>query len=689
MSIIRLFHLTGYLILTLILLNSSHPGNTYFESTPYVYVSHIELTQGIQNETNTVPIIRQKALFARVYLRCTGCTSVPNINAYIHTSFSGAPGRLAYPVNGPITVYDQEWKSQRNELSKTLNFVLPPELTQGGINLDVIRQDTNQLIGGTLTSNGLTAEPLRIIYVPIRYKGQHPDLDRIQRGASWAAKVFPTDRVIYVPGTTLNWNYCLEDNMFTCPLLSRQVNARALLSELTTQYRLVNAYVYGWLPEGTFHELGGGQADPAWRNGRAAFGDDHPTEGPRIFAHEIGHVLGRRHTNTPCGGVDPNTDWPYGNGRIQEWGIDGFGLGWLVSSPSAIKNPGVTWDYMAYCGSLNAQTVWTSPFTYERIYYQKLQPPQSQLDTAITGASADYIIVSGIVYKEDHVSLDPSWVFSSTQAPANPPLGTEYCLELQDALNASLAIRCFDLDFLDVETHEPIEVDSFNLALPLPSGLARIVFTRAQNEIFVRSISANAPSVTLISPNGGEQWGSDIEQIISWMGTDPDGDELVYRVFYTNDGINWVPVGAATRETQMTIDPMALAGAEQARIRVVASDGLNVASDESDSYFTVEKKDPTAIIYFPEQDGTVPPLSQVLFQGEAYDLEDGLVPDQNIRWVSSIDGELGTGRTIIGTLSRGQHIITMEVTDSDGNVSVDARYLFAGWHQVFLPLISR
>ena len=57
----------------------------------------------------------------------------------------------------------------------------------------------------------------------------------------------------------------------------------------------------------------------------------------------------------------------------------------------------------------------------------------------------------------------------------------------------------------------------------------------------------------------------------------------------------------------------------------------------------------------------------VVFQAEASDPEDGTIPDENISWYSDIDGELGTGATLTKSdLSEGDHIITLQVTDSKG-----------------------
>ena len=66
--------------------------------------------------------------------------------------------------------------------------------------------------------------------------------------------------------------------------------------------------------------------------------------------------------------------------------------------------------------------------------------------------------------------------------------------------------------------------------------------------------------------------------------------------------------------------------------------------------------------------GTVIP-----FEGEAWDPEEGLLPDSAHVWSSSIDGILGWGRNFdFGDLTRGQHEIRLEAEDTDGAWDADS-----------------
>jgi hypothetical protein len=84
---------------------------------------------------------------------------------------------------------------------------------------------------------------------------------------------------------------------------------------------------------------------------------------------------------------------------------------------------------------------------------------------------------------------------------------------------------------------------------------------------------------------------------------------------------------------------------------------------------------------------TVLPDTQLLLQGSAYDLEDGLLSESSLQWRSNNDGNLGTGRQVLITLTPGTHTITLSATDSDANTATQSFELFVGYKD-YLPLIK-
>jgi len=82
---------------------------------------------------------------------------------------------------------------------------------------------------------------------------------------------------------------------------------------------------------------------------------------------------------------------------------------------------------------------------------------------------------------------------------------------------------------------------------------------------------------------------------------------------------------------------------------------------------------PTATIHHPG-DGEVRNIDEdIPFIGVGTDAEDGDLSGASLVWTSSVAGEIGTGETFTAALTQaGMHIITLTVTDSDGNETTDS-----------------
>jgi hypothetical protein len=152
-----------------------------------------------------------------------------------------------------------------------------------------------------------------------------------------------------------------------------------------------------------------------------------------------------------------------------------------------------------------------------------------------------------------------------------------------------------------------------------------------------------------------------------------------------------VPVGATITDTQLAVNAAELAGGSGAKVRVMASDGMNNSADESDAPFTVERKEPQVHILWPEGDGTIPPGTPLFLEGYAYDLEDGVLGEASLHWSSSEDGDLGMGSQALVTLSPGQHVITFTATDSDGNTATATINVLVSYetNETYLPIILK
>lgn len=81
---------------------------------------------------------------------------------------------------------------------------------------------------------------------------------------------------------------------------------------------------------------------------------------------------------------------------------------------------------------------------------------------------------------------------------------------------------------------------------------------------------------------------------------------------------------------------------------------------------------PTAMINHPgTEDREVDVL--IPFIGVADDPEDGMLSGMSMVWTDDLEGEIGTGEMFDAALQTlGDHVVTLTVTDSDGNVTEDS-----------------
>ena len=106
----------------------------------------------------------------------------------------------------------------------------------------------------------------------------------------------------------------------------------------------------------------------------------------------------------------------------------------------------------------------------------------------------------------------------------------------------------------------------------------------------------------------------------------------------------------------------ALGPPETVTCTVTDSDG-NVGS----SSVTVVSTSPSARINHPGDGEVRDSANPVPFIGVGNDYEDGSLSGSSLVWESDLDGVFGIGTNFSTTLSPGQHVITLIVTDSDGN----------------------
>jgi hypothetical protein len=384
----------------------------------------------------------------------------------------------------------------------------------------------------------------------------------------------------------------------------------------------------------------------------------------QIAAHELGHNMNRAHT-PGCGAGRPDPGYPVPIGNLDDTGID-------ILRGQVYKN-NMSLDFMSYCGS--ESTWWVSSYTYRALINAFGYPAYTfqQGENVLANPSSltpiEFMTGSGFISPSGVKITHGFYKLSLVPDPENNPAPGPYSVELQDATGKNLS----SLTFLPANEDNVLSNSGpFHIRIPWVEGATSLVFKYNGSEIGRRQASEGVPQVTLLTPNGGESWGQDGTQTITWTGSDPDGDKLTYIVEYSNDnGVTWETLAANVVDTRLDIqDISGFSGSNAALIRVIASDGFNTAQALSNEPFSVAGKGPSVHISSPMQEASASFGSPIILWAMGTDPEDGPLGEGAFTWSSNRDGALGSGSLLVNqTLSVGKHVITLTGKDADGNLA--------------------
>jgi hypothetical protein len=214
----------------------------------------------------------------------------------------------------------------------------------------------------------------------------------------------------------------------------------------------------------------------------------------------------------------------------------------------------------------------------------------------------------------------------------------------------------------------------FSVVVDLPDNTARIQVTIEGELADELQLTDNSPTVTVLSPNGGEEITG--EMAITWSASDADindANNLRYTVEFSHDnGTEWSALVIDHNDDEFTVDSNYLPGGPDCLVKVIASDGWNRSEDTSNAPFTIPTKPPQVTILDPEDGAILLNAESVQGRCTAYDLETGDVNDPNaIVWSSNIDGLLGKGNLVGFALSVGEHILSATATDPEAKTGID------------------
>lgn len=693
----------------------------------------MEVTQGIQNLNNDVPLVADKPTYVRLYGRKLNGPNTFSVGSLLYgTRSNGAalPGSPLRPINGGQDLTADNVAPNRAITQGSWLFQLPEAwVGLGTITLRPLIDPEQVWNDPDQSNNGLAARsfsfsrraPICLVTIPVRTNApaasnSDPSLYRM---SAIARQIMPTSDV---------WMFHQDNDVaqlearFGIPpwkyepyavpekkdAILRALWLRETLSDDPDSCDNVNAithYVGIVAAEtNTKGNLGYGNTpgsdlyvkliDGATLNTTPQFWQAQQFN---TLAHELSHNYGRQHVN--CGGpANSDAGYPYrdasGTNCVLDDGLRGGAAipayqryyGFDIQSLTPI-DPGLTSDFMTY----NAP-FWVSDYTWRGLFSRINTPPAIRAFTPQQlEANASVVYISGSADPVANTgSLDYAWVYPSSalsqgmraklQRNAAAHVGStttqaagDYTLRLRDAANNLLDERAVTL-----QTTSDGEggAQAFLLTFPAPAAaVARLELIRDNTVIATLLAGGAAPTVSIISPAGGET--IDNTMTLSWRASDPDaGDKLLFTVQYSPDnGQHWrtMLAGLPNRAAGdiVTLDLSSLSGLPG------STTGARIRVAASDGYnTTLATSQPfTVVPRAPEPridaPGAAPiPAGQpVIVRGGATDVQDGGLSGTALSW--TLDGRAaGSGaQQVLSGLAPGSYTLALTATNAGGKAA--------------------
>lgn len=684
---------------------AAYVGATCFANEQVALVG-LESVQTIQDLQDSVQMIAHKTTYVRVHSQPVDRDTV-RVAARLHARRGGSalPGSPLTALN-PYYGVDAKRNAlaRRNQLEQSLYFRLPDEWLTGTIDLTVERigrafvcqdeADTPNDCQVTVTFTPVERPEIR--FVAVAWTDQQnvvhvPSPADLEELANRVRAIYPIDDLIVsTDETTYNG---------TLPFTANSL--LAVNMQLATM-----RYNDGCTPDPTCRRLYYGVLKDTLLSGYAfdTVASGNMPAGAIVFgrnrhAHEIAHMLGRSnavHSSLGlitingesykqgwCGERDRAVvpDFPYsavfGGATVATLGpmagAESARIFGLDTLRMAVVDPTEHYELMSYCGRSPSNAFrWVSKYSYADLAtaINNHFTSTAAQTPAPTAQPQPYRLFRGVVnFATNQVEFLPPVLMTTNMPPQQPPIG-DYTLLIKDQTGNQLKLLPFEPERGTADFPQPTEqMGLFILPVPDNAVMARAEVLNQDNLVGALTASANAPTVRIIYPNGGENLTTSPVEL-RWQGSDRDNDLLTYLVQYSRDnGVTWQTLVTDLPTSSYRINLEQLGATNQGRIRVIASDNFHTTEDTSDGAFATPNHPPRVTITAPLDHEQFSGLQAVTFVGSALDPEDGQLPDPSFTWFSSLDGILGAGPHLMrnaSTLSAGQHQITLTVIDSAG-----------------------
>lgn len=683
-------------------------------------VTSLQITQAVQNDNNTVPLIKNRRTFVVAGVRAEG-TAVSGVYARLVGHWNGGPkeGVVLTPVNKIGTHMTVQTAPDKGNIDHHFVFELPWSWTQqDNLQLSFELNPTQTKVEPNYDDNNMDIGPfefldsprMEVIYVAFSHQiGNNiyePHIKNdVVKSFSWLRRTFPLASTPGfaddpTPGFRPNvWPHFDEElgsrvdrSHPSCASLMDQC-APSYTNQVLGSWRMdplymitSDVFLYGMISNASGDHVAGGASSTVARVSSGGSGP-YLAYGHSLAAHEISHSMGRSHpfkgsyedVTPACVGANPDgvdTMFPYEDQLIgpKDDSIRGFDAGDAEFGVTQALLLSSQWgDNMGYCAPPGH--AWHSDYTYECIYKDLMghnapgnflyncfgaTPTMSHSSRVVhaPALSASYLSVAGLILPErDLAELIRVRVLPNFAELPLPLPGNDYSLELLDDTNQVLV----SYPFTPLSESDEDSYVGFQLLVELAVNTRQIrVVREADGTIMAtQTISANAPVVSNVALVNAPNPVSG-EVMLQWQATDADGDALRYDVLYSADGRQTVqPLFANLSASYVMIDTALLGGGETAVFRVVAHDGAQATAADTVP-FVMSSKAPAVSILEPADKRVVEWGQLVNFMGSAQDLQGRPI---GLYWYNEASDLLGTGPLLsLDNLPVGINVITLRAT---------------------------
>lgn len=656
------------------------------------WIAGVEVTQSIQyhraaqhltdpadrGADNSVRLVADKPAWVRVY---AASFYGANVTASLEIE-RREYGFLWFPVatlspQGAGTIsasLTEPYASQRSNLTKTINFVIPRAQFSGNLRLRVRLTSTDgasEYDTETVFVNATLRQTLRLRSILVNYNGPNtanppagttapnitlaaPTLADAATASGLSLLMMPVRSTgLYTSAGTLNWSLPLDDPRTSAGGCSNNWNS--LLAWLglmrTNDGNRADVVYYGLLPPGIPIGVPG--------CGVGGLGAGRSND-QRTLVHEIGHGYDFRHT--PCGNAgttDPNypTYEPYPSASIGEYGFN--------ISNGQIFSPANTFDYMSYCGPqwmslyqhgrlinharldpqfVGDEPIWVDKLEYREYWVERDLPyppePWKELETRFN----PIIAITGIVHSPREIEVTS---VARVEAAGSPPGDvTEQRAQLvgEDGrvLASAALVRLHSHGDCDCGTGAGDDAGApypFQAYVPNVDRGAAIRIVRDDDTIWERRASERPPKVGRVSAKADDEG----RLTVAWEGDVAGEDREAWVQWSSDRGQTWQGLTAGIREQEAVVDASGLPSGS-IQLRLLLNDGFETAISKPTTV-RLPGRPVQAAILSPREGETLVVGRPLRLWANATGSDGEPVDDESASWILD-DQEVGRGLDI-------------------------------------------